>query len=201
MSLAQRKFSPAFKRAVFAAFLAGTASVALAHGTNADAAAAYDRAVNFIEVRDYRSARVELMNATAEDPQWGYGFVKQAEVALELFDAVIDDVVVFEVIIICIDRSELDAAYAVAFPLCRAGVSTLGSTRVPFLSRFSSVLVVDIPIGFIVASKALVVNFPSACHEVAVGFEVHIESIDLTRFLIAPVNAIIVDTGCGASHS
>jgi cellulose synthase operon protein C len=88
MPLVQRKFSSAFKRAVFAAFLAGTASVALAHGTNADAAAAYYRAVNFIEALDYRSARVELMNATAEDPRWGYGFVKQAEVALELFDAV-----------------------------------------------------------------------------------------------------------------
>ena len=115
---------------------------------------------------------------------------------LELLDAVIDDVVVFEVIIICIDRSELDAAYAVACPLCRAGVSTPDSTRVPLVARFSAMLVVDIPIGFIVASKALVENFPSTCQVVAVGFEVHIEGIDLTRFLIAPVNAIVVDTGC-----
>ncbi len=53
-----------------------------------DARAAFDRAVEFVRALDYRSARVELMNATAEDKSWAEAYVLQAEVALELFDAV-----------------------------------------------------------------------------------------------------------------
>lgn len=65
-----------------------TATSASAYKPDADAKAAFDRAVEFRKNLDYRSARVELMNATAEDPKWGQAYVAQAEVALELFDAV-----------------------------------------------------------------------------------------------------------------
>lgn len=88
MPSAQRLLTPAIKRAAIAALLVGAASAALAHAPDADAKAAFDRAAEFVKALDYRSARVELMNATAEDPQWGDAFVKQAEVALELFDGV-----------------------------------------------------------------------------------------------------------------
>jgi tetratricopeptide (TPR) repeat protein len=88
MSLAPRKISPALKRAVFAALLAGATSAAPAYKPDAEAKAAYNRAEGFVRALDYRSARVELMNATAQDPQWSAAFVKQAEVALELFDGV-----------------------------------------------------------------------------------------------------------------
>ena len=77
-----------FKQLVLASLIAGLASSALAYKPDGDAQAAYDRAVAFRNALDYRSARVELMNATAEDGRWGQAFVAQAEVALELFDAV-----------------------------------------------------------------------------------------------------------------
>jgi cellulose synthase operon protein C len=88
MSLARRFRSPAIRRAAFAALLVGAASAALAFKPDNDAKAAYERAAEFRKALDYRSARVELMNATAEDPNWGQAFVAQAEVAVELFDAV-----------------------------------------------------------------------------------------------------------------
>jgi cellulose synthase operon protein C len=78
----------ATKRVVFAAVLAGAASAAFAYKPDSDAKAAYDRATEFRKVLDYRAARVELMNATTEDPKWGEAYVAQAEVSLELFDAV-----------------------------------------------------------------------------------------------------------------
>jgi cellulose synthase operon protein C len=67
---------------------AAAPGVATAHKPKADAKAAYDRATAFLKKQDYRSARVELMNATAKDSQWGNAYVTQAEVALELFDPV-----------------------------------------------------------------------------------------------------------------
>ncbi len=71
-----------------AALIAGAATASPAYQPDSDAKAAYDRAMAFKASLDYRSARVELMNATAEDNRWGQAFVAQAEVALELFDAV-----------------------------------------------------------------------------------------------------------------
>ncbi len=88
MRSARHALIPALKRAAFAVLLAGAASAALAYKANPDAREAFDRASAFLRAGDYRSARVELMNATAEDPRWGDAFVKQAEVALELFDGV-----------------------------------------------------------------------------------------------------------------
>lgn len=88
MSPSVRSISPAIKRGVLAVLLATAAGTALAHTPNADAKASFDRATEFLKALDYRSARVELMNATSADPQWGDAFVTQAEVALELFDAV-----------------------------------------------------------------------------------------------------------------
>jgi cellulose synthase operon protein C len=88
MRAGARLFPPAVRRAVFAVLLIGAGTAALAYKPDADAKAAYDRATEFVKAHDYRAARVELMNATVEDPKWGQAFVMQAEVALELFDAV-----------------------------------------------------------------------------------------------------------------
>lgn len=76
------------RQLLISALLAGAATSAAAYKPDADAKAAFDRAAEFRKALDYRSARVELMNATAEDARWGDAFVAQAEVALELFDAV-----------------------------------------------------------------------------------------------------------------
>jgi cellulose synthase operon protein C len=88
MSVAQRPPFPAIRRAALAALLAGVATAGFAYKPDSDAKEAYDRAAEYRKNLDYRSARVELMNATAEDPNWGQAYVAQAEVALELFDAV-----------------------------------------------------------------------------------------------------------------
>jgi cellulose synthase operon protein C len=88
MQMAQRFFSPAIRRAACAALLVGAATGAFAYKPDSDAKEAFDRAAEFRKAQDYRSARVELMNAVAEDPKWGRAFVAQAEVALELFDPV-----------------------------------------------------------------------------------------------------------------
>jgi cellulose synthase operon protein C len=76
------------RRLVCVALIAATASASSAYKPDSDAKAAYDRAIAFRASLDYRSARVELMNATAQDGRWGQAFVAQAEVALELFDPV-----------------------------------------------------------------------------------------------------------------
>ncbi len=88
MLAAARKFIAGFRWLICAALLAGVASASPAYQPESDAKAAYDRAMAFRASLDYRSARVELMNATAQDSQWAQAFVAQAEVALELFDPV-----------------------------------------------------------------------------------------------------------------
>jgi cellulose synthase operon protein C len=88
MAASARKFTSGSRRLICAALLAGVATASPAYKPDTDAKAAYDRATAFRAALDYRSARVELMNATAEDGRWGQAFVAQAEVALELFDAV-----------------------------------------------------------------------------------------------------------------
>ena len=88
MSLAARKFAAGFKSLICVALIVGVSSVSSAYQPNSDAKAAYARATVFRAALDYRSARVELMNATAADNRWGQAFVAQAEVALELFDPV-----------------------------------------------------------------------------------------------------------------
>ena len=88
MPMVPRKTHLRFKQALVAALFFAAASSATAYKPNADARAAFVRAMEFRSALDYRSARVELMNATAEDGRWGQAFVAQAEVALELFDAV-----------------------------------------------------------------------------------------------------------------
>jgi cellulose synthase operon protein C len=88
MLVAARKLTVGGSWLICAALLAGVASASSAYKPDSDAKAAYDRAMAFRAALDYRSARVELMNATAEDGRWGQAFVAQAEVALELFDPV-----------------------------------------------------------------------------------------------------------------
>ena len=83
-----RKFSAGYKWLMCAVLIAGVATAAPAYQPNSDAKSAYDRAMAFRASLDYRAARVELMNATTEDGRWALAFVAQAEVALELFDAV-----------------------------------------------------------------------------------------------------------------
>jgi cellulose synthase operon protein C len=88
MLAAARKLTVSCRWLICAALLVGVATASPAYQPNSDAKAAYDRATAFRAALDYRSARVELMNATAEDGRWGQAFVSQAEVALELFDPV-----------------------------------------------------------------------------------------------------------------
>jgi cellulose synthase operon protein C len=83
-----RLFSRLLAAAALAGLAAGLVQANAAYQPDADAKAAYDRAMQFRQALDYRSARIELMNATAEDGRWGAAFVAQAEVSLELFDAV-----------------------------------------------------------------------------------------------------------------
>lgn len=83
-----RPIGPHMRQILLGALLAGAATSAFAYKPDADARAAFDRAMEFRNALDYRSARVELMNATAEDSRWGDAYVAQAEVSLELFDAV-----------------------------------------------------------------------------------------------------------------
>lgn len=49
---------------------------------------AYDRAENFAEAQNYRAARIELLNAVQEDPDWAPAHVALAIAQLRLFDAV-----------------------------------------------------------------------------------------------------------------
>jgi cellulose synthase operon protein C len=87
--LATTRFSfVMIRQAIFAVLVIGMASAVFAYKPDSDAKEAFDRAVEFRKARDYRSARVELMNATAQDPNWGAAYIAQAEVALELFDAI-----------------------------------------------------------------------------------------------------------------
>ena len=88
MDVARCSFPFGFKALFCAALITGVATASSAYNPDSDAKAAYDRAAVFRAAFDYRSARVELMNATAQDSRWGAAFVAQAEVALELFDAV-----------------------------------------------------------------------------------------------------------------
>ncbi len=84
-------FRPSFVRhkpLLLSVLIAAMTTSAWAYKPDVDAKAAYDRAMQFRAALDYRSARVELMNATSEDARWGDAFVAQAEIALELFDAV-----------------------------------------------------------------------------------------------------------------
>jgi cellulose synthase operon protein C len=83
-----RAYSLPIRQILISILLAGAATSASAYKPNSDAKEAYDRAMAFRQALDYRSARVELMNATAQDSRWGEAYVAQAEVALELFDAV-----------------------------------------------------------------------------------------------------------------
>ena len=71
----------------------GLAAIALLGGIahaaiEADAREAFDAAKAHIEAGDLRSAKVELLNATAAEPKWIEAQLKLAEVALELFDPV-----------------------------------------------------------------------------------------------------------------
>ena len=88
MVAVRRKFNSGYRQIVCAVLLAGAASASLGYQPNSDAKSAYDRAMAFRASLDYRAARVELMNATADDSRWAQAFVAQAEVALELFDPV-----------------------------------------------------------------------------------------------------------------
>jgi cellulose synthase operon protein C len=88
MSVAKGSIGFVCKRIALAVLLLASGPAVAAYKPDPDAKAAYDEAIQFIKARDYRSARVKLMNATAEDGRWGKAYVKQAEVALELFDAV-----------------------------------------------------------------------------------------------------------------
>lgn len=71
----------------------GLAAIALLGGIahaaiEADAREAFDAAKAHIDAGDLRSAKVELLNATAAEPKWIEAQLKLTEVALELFDPV-----------------------------------------------------------------------------------------------------------------
>ncbi len=55
---------------------------------NANARAAVDRALTFERAGDYRSARVEALNAVRADPDWATAHILKARVAITLGDAI-----------------------------------------------------------------------------------------------------------------
>lgn len=73
-----------FRGVLAIALLAGIAHAAI----DEDARDAFEAAQNHIAGRDLRSAKVELLNAVAAEPEWIEAQLKLAEVALELFDPV-----------------------------------------------------------------------------------------------------------------
>ncbi|MBP6379147.1 MAG: tetratricopeptide repeat protein [Sphingorhabdus sp.] len=73
-----------FRGTLAIALLAGIAHAAI----DKDAREAFEAAQNHIAGRDMRSAKVELLNAVAAEPEWNEAQLKLAEVALELFDPV-----------------------------------------------------------------------------------------------------------------
>lgn len=73
-----------FRGVLAIALLAGIAHAAI----DEDARDAFEAAQNHIAERDLRSAKVELLNAVAAEPEWIEAQLKLAEVALELFDPV-----------------------------------------------------------------------------------------------------------------
>ena len=73
-----------FRGMLAIALLAGIAHAAI----DEDARDAFEAAQNHIAGRDLRSAKVELLNAVAAEPEWIEAQLKLAEVALELFDPV-----------------------------------------------------------------------------------------------------------------
>lgn len=73
-----------FRGTLAIVLLAGIAHAAIDN----DAREAFEAAQNYIAGRDLRSAKVELLNAVAADPEWIEAQLKLAEVALELFDPV-----------------------------------------------------------------------------------------------------------------
>lgn len=73
-----------FRGVLAIALLAGVARAAI----DDDARKAFEAAQNHIDQRDLRSAKVELLNATAAEPGWVEAQLKLAAVSLELFDPV-----------------------------------------------------------------------------------------------------------------
>ena len=83
MPHASRQLLTSGLRSVLAiALLAGIAHAAI----DERAREAFEAAQNYIDQRDLRSAKVELLNATAAEPEWIEAQLKLAEVSLELFD-------------------------------------------------------------------------------------------------------------------
>ncbi|MFC4292263.1 tetratricopeptide repeat protein [Sphingorhabdus arenilitoris] len=68
------------------ALLFAIGSVLFREQGQAAAEAAYARAEEYYEAKDYRAARIELMNAVKASPNWTPGLIAQANVSLEIFD-------------------------------------------------------------------------------------------------------------------
>ncbi len=71
------------------AFAAASAQSDSRYRPDEDAVEAYALAQAFREKRDWRSARVELLNAVKADPKWAEARLALAETALQLFDPVL----------------------------------------------------------------------------------------------------------------
>ncbi len=90
MTRKQHQPLSAIVRTVLALAFLSTASVAVnaEQRGNDKARAALESAEAFIAQKNWRSARVELLNATTADPRWADAHIRLAEVALHLFDGV-----------------------------------------------------------------------------------------------------------------
>jgi cellulose synthase operon protein C len=76
-------------RVVLALLLIGSAQIVASQSKgNSEAREAYKNAREFVKKRDWRSAKIALLNATAADKGWAESHLLLAEVALELFDPV-----------------------------------------------------------------------------------------------------------------
>ncbi len=70
------------------ALVVGVPSVPAVAAPDPNAKSAYDRAAHAHMARDYRTARVEVMNAIDEDGHWPLPHILLASISLELFDPI-----------------------------------------------------------------------------------------------------------------
>ena len=119
--------------------------------------------------------------------------------ATELLDTIVDNVIILEVFVVGIDGSKGDSANSATLALRwnRVG-SALSALAV---GRWTSAKMVVIPIRFFMPSKTFMINLASACDVVSARFEVHVERCNLPRLLVAPIDAVVVDTGRRTSHA
>ncbi len=117
----------------------------------------------------------------------------------ELFDAVVDDVIVFQIVIfgfLPVQRRFLQRQWVHRhlvsgyFPF---------ACHLPGPSPASQVIVM--PIGFFIATERFVVDLSGAGHVISTGFKVLIEGSDLAGFFFPPIDVVAVNSRRRTAHA